>query len=80
MSCAPIPYNPPENDRTQREPLRWTARRVRRRQGELFEDGSGEKYFAVVSNIWDRGEQRLLEWQRQKAGTLAPPQLSPSSP
>ena len=24
----------------------------------------------MVSNIWDRSEQRLLEWQRQKAGTI----------
>ena len=48
----------------------WSQRRVRRRQGELFEDGSGEKYFTVVSKIWDHSEQRLLEWQRQKAGTI----------
>jgi hypothetical protein len=43
---------------------------MRKRQGELFADGSEVKYLAVASNRWDWGAVRLLEWQREKAGTI----------
>jgi hypothetical protein len=46
------------------------AIRIRKRQGELFADGSEGKYFAVASNQWDWGPKKLLEWHRQKAGSI----------
>jgi hypothetical protein len=51
-------------------PLRYVAIRVRRRQGDLFADGAEAKYFAVVTNIWDWKAKRLLEWHREKAGSI----------
>src|SRR5207249_10135495 len=51
-------------------PLRWVAIRVRKKQGELFGDGSETKYFAVITNIWEWNAKRLLEWHREKAGTI----------
>jgi len=46
------------------------AIRLRKRQGELFADGSEVKYHAIVSNIWERKADELVVWQRQKAGTI----------
>jgi len=46
------------------------AVRVRKRQGELFTDGSKVKYFAVVSNRWELTPARLIAWHREKAGTI----------
>ena len=53
-----------------REPSRYVAIRVRKRQGELFADGSAVKHFVVASNQWDWDAVRLLNWQREKAGTI----------
>jgi hypothetical protein len=36
----------------------------------LFEDGSQVRHFAVVTNIWDWAAGRLIEWHREKAGTI----------
>ena len=33
-------------------------------------DGAEAKHFAVVSNVWDWEARRLLEWHREKAGTI----------
>jgi len=52
------------------EPYRYVAIRVRRQQGDLFQDGAKVRHFAVVSNIWEMDGQTLLEWQRGKAGTI----------
>jgi len=51
-------------------PLRYVAIRVRRRQGELFGDGSEYRYFVVATNQWEWKAQRLLEWHREKAGSI----------
>jgi hypothetical protein len=51
-------------------PLRYTAIRIRKRQGALFADGSEAKYFAVASNQWKWEPKKLLEWQREKAGSI----------
>jgi len=68
---AEVPYVPTRRyERIYSQPYRYLAIRVRRQQGELFEDGVKVRHFAVVTNIWDMGGQELLEWQRGKAGTI----------
>ena len=52
------------------EPLRYVAIRIRKKQGELFEDGSRVRHFAVLSNLWEWKAARLIEWHREKAGTV----------
>jgi hypothetical protein len=59
-----------EYERKDSRPYRYLAIRVRRQQGELFEDGVSVRHFAVVTNLWDMEGQKLLEWQRGKAGTI----------
>ena len=70
--CADLlKYWPEDEERPEGTgPLRYIAIRMRKRQGELLADGSEMKYFAVGSNQWDRDAARLLEWQREKAGTI----------
>ena len=48
----------------------WIAARIVLTSAEPFADGSGVKYFAVVSNIWEWKAAKLLEWHREKAGTI----------
>jgi hypothetical protein len=68
---AEVPYVPGRKyERRDSQPFRYLAIRVRRQQGELFEDGVKARHFAVVTNIWDMEGQRVLEWQRGKAGTI----------
>jgi hypothetical protein len=68
---AEVPFVPGEHrERKDQQPLRYVALRIRSRQGELFADGSVVKHFAVLTNLWDREGQRLLEWHREKAGTI----------
>jgi hypothetical protein len=70
--CADLlNYWPEEEERPEGAgPLRYVAIRMRKRQGELFADGSEVKHFAVGSNRWDWDAVRLLQWQREKAGTI----------
>jgi hypothetical protein len=70
--CADLlNYWPEEEDRPEGAgPLRYIAIRMHKRQGELFADGSERKYFVVASNEWNWGAKKLLEWQREKAGTI----------
>ena len=70
--CADVlNYWPEEEEQPEGTgPLRYIAIRMRKRQGELFADGSETKFFAVASNQWDWEPARLLEWQREKAGTI----------
>jgi len=68
---ADVPYVPArEYEKKDSHPYRYLAIRVRRQQGELFDDGVKVRHFAVVTNMWDMGGQELLEWQRGKAGTI----------
>lgn len=68
---AEVPYVPGRKyERRDSQPYRYLAIRVRRQQGGLFEDGVKVRHFAVVTNIWNMGGQKLLEWQRGKAGTI----------
>lgn len=68
---AEVPFVPSEkSEQKDAQPLRYVAIRVRPRQGELFADGSTVKHFAVLSNRWDIEAARLLQWHREKAGTI----------
>jgi hypothetical protein len=70
--CADVRnYWPEDEDRPDGAgTLRYVAIRVRKRQEQLFADGSAVKYFVVASNQWDWDAVRLLNWQREKAGTI----------
>lgn len=70
--CADLlSYWPKEEDRPDGAgPLRYVVLRVRKRQGELFSDGSECRYFAVATNQWEWSAQKLLEWHREKAGSI----------
>jgi hypothetical protein len=70
--CADlVNYWPEEEERPEGVgPLRYVAIRFHKRQGELFADGSAAKYFVVASNQWEWGARKLLEWQREKAGSI----------
>jgi len=59
-----------KNEKRYTQPYRYLAVRVRHQQGELFEDGATVRHFCVVTNIWEMEGQKLLEWQRAKAGTI----------
>jgi hypothetical protein len=52
------------------EPDRYLAIRIRPAQGELFGDGNPYHYFAVVTNMWSWDGERLLQWQRERCGTV----------
>ncbi len=50
-------------------PLRYVGLRLLKAQGVLFADGSDRKHYAVLTNLdWEGG--RLLNWHREKAGTI----------
>jgi hypothetical protein len=69
--CAVVDYYPEERGADRfREPLRYVAIRVHKKQGELFADGSQTKHYAVATNLWDWEPRRLLEWHREKAGSI----------
>ena len=69
--CAEVPFVPTEHyERKDLQPARYVAVRIRKRPGELFADGSAVKHFAVVTNLRDWAADRLLEWHREKAGTI----------
>lgn len=51
-------------------PDRYLAIRIRPAQGEFFGDGSPYHYFAVVTNMWSWNGERLLQWQRERCGTI----------
>lgn len=68
---ADVPVVPGEaSEQRNTEPLRYVAMRVRPRQGEFFADGRSVKHFAVISNLWEWDGARLLQWHREKAGTI----------
>jgi len=69
--CAEVSFVPGEkSEHKDTQPLRYLAIRIRQRQENLFADGSRVKHFAVVSNIREWKAGRLIEWHREKAGTI----------
>jgi hypothetical protein len=69
--CAEVPFVPSEkSEKKDIQPLRYVSIRIRKKQGELFEDGSRVRHFAILSNRWELTPARLIEWHREKAGTV----------
>jgi len=69
--CAEVSFVPGEkSEHKDTQPLRYVAIRIRQRQESLFADGSKVKHFAVVSNMREWKASRLIEWHREKAGTI----------
>jgi DDE family transposase len=68
---AEVPYTPSAGyEQKGKRPWRYLGLRLRKRQGELFGDGSAVKHFAVVTNRWKLEGGKLLQWHREKAGTI----------
>jgi hypothetical protein len=68
---AEVEFVPSQPSRKKRmEPDRYLAIRIRPAQGELFADGTSYHYFAVVTNMWSWEGERLLQWQRERCGTV----------
>ena len=68
---AEVEFVPSKSSRKKgMQPDRYLAIRIRPAQGELFGDGSAYHYFAVVSNLWSWDGERLLQWQRERCGTV----------
>lgn len=67
---AEVPFVPGEkNEKKDSQPLRYVGLRLLKPQGSLFQDGSDRHHHAVLTNLkWEGG--RLLEWHREKAGTV----------
>ena len=56
-------------ERKDSQPLRYVGLRLLKPQGVLFKDGSDRHFHAVVTNQQMDGG-RLLDWHREKAGTV----------
>ena len=69
VHCAEVEFFPGDWPKLA-QPLRYVALRIRKRQGELFANGTDTKYLAVVSNRWEVPAADLLHWHWQKAGTI----------
>jgi hypothetical protein len=69
--CAVIKHFPEELPANRyREPLRYIGIRVRFKQREIFERGREVLHFAVATNLWDWDPARVLQWHREKAGSI----------
>lgn len=67
---AEVEFVPGEaSEKKESQPLRYVGLRLRKAQGVLFADGSDRHHHAVVTNLEWAGD-RLLQWQREKAGTV----------
>lgn len=51
-------------------PLRYVGLRLLKPQGVLFKDGTDRHFHAVITNEKEMDGGRLLDWHRQKAGTV----------
>jgi len=69
--CAEVVFVPSErSEHKDSQPLRYIAIRLRQPQGGLFADGSTVWHFAVLSNLWDWDAVKLIQWHREKDGTI----------
>jgi len=67
---AEVDFVPGEKyERKDSQPLRYVGLRLLKPQGVLFKDGSDRHFHAVITNQKLEGG-RLLDWHREKAGTV----------
>jgi hypothetical protein len=68
---AEVAYCPDDGDHRKDGPVarRYIGIRIKKKQGVLFSDGADRRHFAVVTNL-DWAGDKVLEWQRKKAGTV----------
>jgi hypothetical protein len=67
---AEVDFVPGEKyERKESQPLRYVGLRLLKPQGVLFHDGTDRHFHAVVTNQQLEGG-RLLDWHREKAGTV----------
>jgi hypothetical protein len=67
---AEVDFVPGDNyEQKESKPLRYVGLRLLKPQGVLFKDGSDRHFHAVVTNEKTEGG-RLLDWHREKAGTV----------
>ena len=67
---AEVDFVPGERgEKKDSKPLRYVGLRLLKPQGVLFADGSDRHHHAVVTNL-DWAGERLLQWHREKAGTV----------
>jgi hypothetical protein len=58
-----------QTEHKQSKPLRYVGLRLLKPQGVLFKDGTDRHFHAVITNEPTEGG-RLLDWHREKAGTV----------
>ena len=68
--CVELAFVPTDRYETKdQQPLRYVGLRLLKPQGLLFADGSDRHHYTVVTNLdWEGA--RLLQWHREKAGTV----------
>ena len=70
-SCAEVAFVPGEhNEKKDSQPLRYIAIRIQLKPGHLYSDGTQVRHFAVVTNIAEWSASKLIQWHREKAGTI----------
>jgi len=69
LCWAEVEFTPGDSWPKTAQPLRYLGIRIRKRQGELFANGSDTKYLAVVTNRQGEGA-KLIRWHWKKAGTI----------
>jgi hypothetical protein len=67
---AEVAFVPGESyEHKESQPLRYVGLRLLKAQGVLFKDGTDRHFHAVITNQATEGG-RLLDWHREKAGTV----------
>ena len=69
--CAEVPFVPTEKSEPKdTKPLRYVGIRIRKKPGGWLDGGAATRHFAIVANIGDWSVERLIQWHREKAGTI----------
>src|ERR1043166_527014 len=68
---AEVPFVPGQKSESKNsQPWRYLGLRLLKPQGVLFADGTDRHFHAVITNNWKGEGARILEWHREKAGTV----------
>jgi hypothetical protein len=68
---AEVDFVPGEKyERKDSQPLRYVGLRLLKPQGVLFKDGTDRHFHAVITNQDKLDGGRLIDWHREKAGTV----------